>query len=273
MQTPVFQPVYIIGDVHGHLKKLVKLLQDAQLINARHSWKEGRTTLWFIGDLVDRGPDSIAVLDLVLSLQAVATASGRTVASLFGNHEMMLLTAYRFGRRSTGLGSNFLTRWKQNGGKREDIAGLTQCHLDWMTKLPAMALVDDCLLMHEDAPFYITCGHSIDEVNAAFNKLLSQSDALAWEEIIEDFARRGVFMHTISGEEFAHRFLSIFGGRKLVHCHTPISTMLRCSPRKIASPWIYAGGKCVNVDGGMSLGGSGFGYRLPIPGGSSDSTG
>src|SRR6516162_6378979 len=136
MQTPVFQPVYIIGDVHGHLKKLVKLLQDAQLINARHSWKEGRTTLWFIGDLVDRGPDSIAVLDLVLSLQAVATASGRTVASLFGNHEMMLLTAYRFGRRSTGLGSNFLTRWKQNGGKREDIASLTLRHLDWMTHLP-----------------------------------------------------------------------------------------------------------------------------------------
>ncbi|HXZ05536.1 MAG TPA: metallophosphoesterase, partial [Ktedonobacteraceae bacterium] len=63
MQIPARQPVYIIGDVHGHLKKLVKLLQDAQLINAQHSWNAGQTTLWFIGDLVDRGPDSIAVLD------------------------------------------------------------------------------------------------------------------------------------------------------------------------------------------------------------------
>jgi len=265
MQIPAPQPIYIIGDVHGHLKKLVKLLQDAQLINAQHSWKAGRATLWFIGDLVDRGPESIAVLDLVMGLQAEAAASGGTVASLLGNHEMMLLAAYRFGRRSTGLGSNFLTRWKQNGGKREDIASLTLRHLEWMAHLPAMALVDDCLLMHADAPFYIKCGHSVDEVNAAFNKLLSRSDALAWEEMIEDFARRGTFMHTIGGEEIALRFLSIFGGRQLVHGHTPISTILRCPPRKVDSPWIYAGGKCVNIDGGMSLGGSGFVYRMSIP--------
>ena len=66
MQISAPQPIYIIGDVHGHLKKLVKLLQDVQLINDQHSWKAGRTTLWFIGDLVDRGPDSIAVLDLVM---------------------------------------------------------------------------------------------------------------------------------------------------------------------------------------------------------------
>ena len=272
MQTPAPQSVYIIGDVHGHLKKLVKLLQDAQLINAQHSWKGGRTTLWFIGDLVDRGPDSIAVLDLVMGLQAEAAAAGGTVGSLLGNHEMMLLAAYRFGRRSTGLGSNFLTRWKMNGGIRADIASLTMRHLDWMAHLPAMALVDDCLLVHADAAFYLTCGRSVDEVNAGFNKLLSRSDALAWEEMIEDFARRGVFMHTASGEEFAHRFLSIFGGRQLVHGHTPISLMLRCPPRKVDSPWIYAGGKCVNVDGGMSLGGSGFVYQLPTPGISSDST-
>ena len=84
-----------------------------------------------------------------MGLQAEAAASGGTVASLLGNHEMMLLAAYRFGRRSTGLGSNFLTRWKQNGGKREDIASLTLRHLDWMAHLPAMALVDDCLLMHD----------------------------------------------------------------------------------------------------------------------------
>jgi hypothetical protein len=109
-------------------------------------------------------------------------------------------------------------------------------------------------------------------VNAAFNKLLSRSDALAWEEIIEDFARRGVFLHTYGGEEIAHRFLSIFGGRQLVHGHTPISTILRCPPRKVDGSWIYAGGKCVNVDGGMSLGGSGFVYRLPKPGGSSSPT-
>ena len=206
MQIPSSRPTYIIGDVHGHLKKLVKLLQDAHLIDAEYAWKAGTATLWFMGDFVDRGPDSIAVLDLVMRLQSEAAASGGTVASLLGNHEMLLLAAYRFGRRSTGLGSNFLTRWKQNGGNRKDIASLTLRHLDWMAHLPAMALVDDYLFMHADAPFYIKCGRTVDEVNAAFNKLLSQSDALAWEEMLEEFARRGAFMYTTIGEEFAGRF-------------------------------------------------------------------
>ena len=272
MQTPSSRPIFIIGDVHGHLKKLVKLLQDAQLIDAECSWKAGTATLWFMGDFVDRGPDGIAVLDLVMRLQAEAEAVGGSVASLLGNHEMLLLAAYRFGRRSTGLGSNFLTRWKQNGGNRKDIAGLTMRHLDWIAHLPAMALVDDYLLLHADAPFYITCGRTIDEVNATFNKLLSRSDALAWEEMLEEFARRGAFMHTSTGEEFARRFLRIYGGRQLIHGHTPISSVLRCQPTKVDSPWIYAGGQCVNVDGGMSLGGSGFVHQLQVSAGSTTPT-
>ena len=128
MQTPSPRPIYIIGDVHGHLKKLVKLLQDAQLIDAERSWKASTAMLWFMGDFVDRGPDGIAVLDLVMRLQTEAAAAGGSVSSLLGNHEMLLLAAYRFGRRSTGLGSNFLTRWKQNGGNRKDISGLTLRH-------------------------------------------------------------------------------------------------------------------------------------------------
>jgi diadenosine tetraphosphatase ApaH/serine/threonine PP2A family protein phosphatase len=262
MQTSPPRPIYIIGDVHGHLKKLVKLLQDTQLIDTEHSWKAGTASLWFIGDLVDRGPEGIAVLDLVMRLQREAAAVGGSVASLLGNHEMLLLAAYRFGRRSTGLGSTFLARWKRNGGNRKDLASLTSRHLDWMAQLPALALVDDYLLVHADAPFYIKCGHSIEEVNAAFNKLLGHSDALAWEEMLEDFARRGAFLHTPGGDEFARRFLGIFGGRQLIHGHTPISAILRCPPGKVSSPWIYADGQCINVDGGMYLGGAGFVHQL-----------
>jgi len=272
MQTSSPRPIYIIGDVHGQLKKLVRLLRDAQLIDAEHSWKGGTATLWFMGDFVDRGPDGIDVLNLVMRLQAEAAAAGGTVSSLLGNHEMLLLAAYHFGRRSTGLGSNFLSRWKQNGGNSKDIASLTQHHLDWMAHLPAMALVDDYLFMHADAPFYIKCGRTVDEVNAAFNKLLTRSDALAWEEMLEEFARRGAFMYMTIGEEFAHRFLNTFGGQQLVHGHTPISSVLRCPPGKVNSPWVYAGGQCVNVDGGMCLGGSGFVYQLSVPVGSSTPT-
>jgi hypothetical protein len=262
-QTPSSLPIYVIGDIHGQLKKLLKLLQDAKLIGEAHSWTGGNATVWFMGDFVDRGPDGVAVLDLVMRLQSEAAADGGRVASLLGNHEMLLLAAYRFGRRSTGLGSNFLSRWKQNGGNRKDIASLTLKHLDWMSHLPAMALEGDYLLVHADAPLYIKCGRSVDEVNAAFLKLLTHSDALAWEEHLEDFARRGAFMHVPNGEEFARRFLNVFGGRQVIHGHTPISIMRGVSPKKIDAPLTYAAGQCVNVDGGLFLGAPGFVYQLP----------
>ncbi len=260
MQTS--QPVHLIGDVHGQLKKLLKLLQDTGLINEKHSWTGRDAILWFLGDFVDRGPDGISVLDLVMRLQNEAMAAGGQVASLLGNHEALLLAAYRFGRRSTGLGSNFLSRWKQNGGHRKDIAGLTRQHLDWMAQLPAMARVGDYLLIHADAPLYLNFGNTVDEVNAAFLKILSRSDALDWEEMLEAFARRGAFMNDLQGDAFAGRFLKQFGGRQLIHGHTPISSALRCPPKNVTKPWVYANGQCVNIDGGMFLGGPGFVYQL-----------
>jgi hypothetical protein len=133
-----------------------------------------------------------------------------------------------------------------------------------MAQLPAMALVGDSLLLHADAPFYLKYGTTIEEVNNNVHELLRHSDALSWEELLEDFARRGVFMSSIYGVEFASRYLQQFGGQRLVHGHTPISRMLNCPPKKVNAPWTYAEGQCVNVDGGLALGGSGFVYQLPI---------
>ncbi|HEV2583442.1 MAG TPA: metallophosphoesterase family protein [Ktedonobacteraceae bacterium] len=260
MQLPV--STYVIGDVHGQLKKLTRLLQDAQLISDHLTWEAGTTALWFIGDLLDRGPDSIGVLDFVMRLQGEAAAAGGQVGCLLGNHELLMLGAYRFGRRSTGLGSNFIAKWKQNGGNRKDLARLTMQHLDWLAQLPAMAMVEDRLLLHADAPFYIRYGNSIEEVNANIRGLMSRSDALAWEELLEDFARRGVFASRENGEDFARRFLSIFGGQQIVHGHTPISMLTRHALKHIIEPLVYAGGQCINVDGGMFLGGQGFVYQF-----------
>jgi hypothetical protein len=253
--------LYIVGDVHGHLKKLLSLLQNARLIDAGRAWIGGSAHLWFLGDFVDRGPEGIAVIELVMRLQEEAAAAGGRVAALLGNHEMLLLAAYRFGRRSTGLGSSFLARWRKNGGVRSDIAALRQHHLDWLMQLPAVALVGDQLLLHADAPFYLRCGDSPEAVNLHFRRLLMRSDALAWEETLEDFAARGAFANAFAGAELAERFLRRFGGRLLIHGHTPISMMRGVAPTSVAEPWIYAQGRCVNVDGGLYLGGAGFLYR------------
>ncbi len=253
------RPIYIIGDVHGQLKKLTLLLQHAKLLGNDSSWSGGTASLWFLGDYVDRGPDGVGVINLIMRLQREAEAAGGYVCALLGNHELFLLAAYRFGRRSTGLGSNFILRWKQNGGNIKDLKKLTRQHLDWLSALPPMALVENTILVHADAPLYIQHGHTIADVNADFKKILSKSDTLAWEELLEAFTRRGAF----SNDEFLTRFLDTYGGKRVVHGHTPIYYMRGIQPKAVTEAWTYADGRCVNVDGAMFLNAPGFVYELP----------
>lgn len=79
--------VYAVGDVHGRLDVLEPLLRDiAQDVVATTPGE--RPLLVFLGDYVDRGPDSRRVVDLILRLRA---GGHFEVAALKGNHEEALL--------------------------------------------------------------------------------------------------------------------------------------------------------------------------------------
>ena len=77
-------PLDIVGDIHGELEALTELLLHLGY-DARGRHPDGRT-LVFVGDFVDRGPDSPGVVSLVQLL----VNTGRAVAIL-GNHEINLL--------------------------------------------------------------------------------------------------------------------------------------------------------------------------------------
>jgi aryl carrier-like protein len=249
---------YVIGDIHGHLRVLEQLLRHAQLIDEHGHWCGGEAVLWFMGDLVDRGPDSIGTIDLVMRLQDEAAAAGGYVDCLLGNHELLMLSAYHFGRRSTGLSSSFIVRWRRNGGIKSDLAKLTRQHLTWLAERPPLARVGDDLLVHADATFYTRYGRSLTAINATFKTLFKHSDALAWEELIEAFSMRGVFANQYAGDEIIERFLALLGGKRIIHGHTPIHMMQGGPAKKVTEPYIYANGRCMNVDGGIYLGGPGF---------------
>ena len=70
--------LYFIGDLQGCHEPLQRLLQ-------RIDFSPSRDTLYLLGDLVNRGPDSLAVLRTVMQL-------GDSVQSLLGNHDLHLLT-------------------------------------------------------------------------------------------------------------------------------------------------------------------------------------
>lgn len=83
------EKIFAVGDIHGCLDKLEKLMDAIKP-------DRGKDTLVFLGDYIDRGPDSRGVVDFVLDLQKGYSR----VVCLIGNHEKMLLDYIRdHGRR------------------------------------------------------------------------------------------------------------------------------------------------------------------------------
>jgi bis(5'-nucleosyl)-tetraphosphatase (symmetrical) len=76
---------YAIGDIQGCHAEFCELLSDI-------GFAPQRDRLWLVGDLVNRGPDSLAVLREVKRL-------GSAAVTVLGNHDLHLLTVARGHRR------------------------------------------------------------------------------------------------------------------------------------------------------------------------------
>lgn len=79
---------YLAIDLHGDLSHALKILRTASLVDQRGYWIGKDTTLIQTGDIVDRGPDTIAIYRLFDSLRTQAAGAGGEVISLLGNHEV-----------------------------------------------------------------------------------------------------------------------------------------------------------------------------------------
>lgn len=75
-------PTYAIGDIHGNLGPLDDLL--SQVLPELKS----EDTLVFLGDYIDRGPDTRRCVERIVRLKAEADF---TVVGLLGNHEQWML--------------------------------------------------------------------------------------------------------------------------------------------------------------------------------------
>lgn len=87
-QLPLGRRIYAIGDVHGRLDLLEELL--TRIADDDAARGIAQTGIIFLGDLVDRGPNSAGVVNRVRTL----CAERPDTRCLCGNHEEILLGAY-----------------------------------------------------------------------------------------------------------------------------------------------------------------------------------
>lgn len=131
------EKIYAIGDLHGHSTHLKALL--AKL--------DPGVQKVFLGDYIDRGPDSKGVIELVQAEQA------KGAIALKGNHEDLCIRAHK-------NDPSYADSWILNGGvetlrsfgvlAKEHVA-IPKPTLDWMEALPLFYETDEFFFVHAGA--------------------------------------------------------------------------------------------------------------------------
>lgn len=152
---------FAIGDIHGCFNTLKLLLQKIDY-NLSDNY-------YFLGDYIDRGPESKNVLDLLIELNQ----TNKNLHLLRGNHEQMMIDTYRNKK------INDYILWKQNGSE---------------TTLENFGILEDTLLLldiipmkyigfMEALPFYVETDEYLF-VHAGFNfntsNTFSDTETMLW---------------------------------------------------------------------------------------------
>lgn len=247
--------VWVIGDIHGSLDKLKILLREAGLINHLGHWKGRAARLVFLGDYLDRGEDGLGVIRFIRDLEKLSAKAGGRVAALLGNHEVMFLAAQKFKETDPKDKWGFYRFWSGNGGDPFDEDRLAPEDIAWLMTRPLMGRAGPWLLTHADSTFYTELGDSIEVVNQRAWDILQGDRPEEWNWLAHTFLRRLEYA-TANGEQVALGMLERYGGKRIVHGHSPVPYILAENGQNLYSdpalPLEYASERCLAVDSGMA---------------------
>ena len=86
------QRIVAVGDLHGDYAAWQDIARAAGVVDAKGHWAGGRTILVQMGDITDRGADSLKIVRSLQQLQREAPRKGGKAIVVLGNHEAMNLT-------------------------------------------------------------------------------------------------------------------------------------------------------------------------------------
>ena len=174
--------IYVIGDIHGCLDPLKHLLE--HLEPDLH-----KDRLVFVGDYIDRGPDSREVVDCILQLKARYPTEN--IICLRGNHEVMFLDFLAGKNRELflfngGMGT-LRDYWGEDWDERSEFV-LPLDHQHFYRDLLPFFVTDDYIFVHGGIKPGIPMEEQVDE-----DLYWIRGEFIA---STEDFGRRVIFGHT-----------------------------------------------------------------------------
>lgn len=217
-------PVLLVGDVHGDLQRLFPAI-------VRYDPRHWHTV--FVGDLVNGREFGVGALRFARDRP--------NTTMLLGNHEVAMLAA--LDERRT-RGEAFL-RWMGIGGQLHDLQELAgdEPLQAWLRERPVLTLLPDRTLVQHcdnDGLGRLADHHEPDPlkaINAAAREALA---AHQYQDLWDLLTPQHVFEQ--QPLRLAH-WLERTGARRVVHGHTP---------HRERAPRVYAGGRAINIDGGLA---------------------
>ena len=162
----------IIGDVHGCIETFKALLDKEEC--------REETEIYTVGDLIDRGPDSRACVQLCID---------RGIQAVMGNHEHMFIDYLEDG----GVYQKGI--FMHNGGNKTLESypnGVDGRHLDYIKAMPLLIETDLCIISHAGVPYQC---ESVEEA-----KGLDVFGGLLWHrEAVKVLEKLQIFGHTPYG--------------------------------------------------------------------------
>jgi len=208
-------PVYVFADVHGAFNELQTALRTSALIDEQDKWIGANAHLVSLGDLIDRGPQSRKVLDLLKRLQVEAEEAGGKVHVVKGNHEVMNLVGdlryvapeeyAEFASDETEeLRETFYARYLKNSNQADDqnarqsfdekfpagfFAHRAAYKIDgeygsWLMTLPFVIQINDQVFAHAGLSKSVY-NKSLAELNNELQQTL-KNYLVSWNQLIDD---------------------------------------------------------------------------------------
>ena len=226
------RPVLVVGDVQGDFERLTEALE---------RFPAGDVDTVFLGDFYQGGRPGAAGGHRAARI-AMERPNSRTI---LGNHDLFLLAMVEMDR-GVDIG------WRNAHGlrladiftnRRGDPADIRATAADpeleaWLRGLPLMLRLDDgTLVQHTDHDNYADLGTTVDAVNAEARAALAEPAGL------QHLIRYTIGRHAFDDADRLDAHLRRFGGRRLIHGHTP---------HWHDHPDVRHGGRVIGYDGRFS---------------------